>query len=496
MSPKKKRQLTQGTGRRYVSTRPKLQVAPVRRTPPPPSYAEKSLRKHISRFGLSERFHDDFEKAFELYMGPGSIQKQGDRNILVMDEVEDDFPGFQEWFYFDYVLQSKDHIIDLFAQEMGPQLGEAQRQILEDWLATNRQRLLETQSVEPGIGETVQDLLSGEVFQLNDISFSYAASRWSIALARSLLTEGRWAMTGSGMLLTPLEKPSLLKAAKNLWAEYKAEHPQASLDEFYRDHSLDLRRAALEIQEKQGRPQTVMTGEGHPAISARAEYSIKGDTREIESVLDRAEEFVYQNEQRGGEFSGSLYYIWLLRGRSRLPEAPVDQQSSGGIKFSGSWTAGPGQPDFRTLGDLYVGRESIVLLCLSRERLEAGKQLLGEMLGTKIQHQQDYFEELEQTPEDLDQEYEDEIDTDEFEVEELDAEARQVEEELIERTTLRWLDTPDAKGVTPRQAAQTAEGREELQETLKAIEFIGQRALKSGKRPPMRLDIIRRELGL
>jgi len=87
-----------------------------------------------------------------------------------MLDVEDpEFPGFQEWFYFDYVLQSKDRIIDLFAQESGPQLNEAQRQILGEWLATNRLRLFETQEVEPGVGETLQDLLSGEVFHLDNL---------------------------------------------------------------------------------------------------------------------------------------------------------------------------------------------------------------------------------------------------------------------------------------------------------------------------------------
>ncbi len=73
MSPKKKRQVPQGTGKRYLSNRPKPQAAPLRRTPPPPSYVEKTLRKRIGQFGLSERFRDDFEQAFEQYMGPGAI---------------------------------------------------------------------------------------------------------------------------------------------------------------------------------------------------------------------------------------------------------------------------------------------------------------------------------------------------------------------------------------------------------------------------------------
>jgi len=247
-----------------------------------------------------------------------------------------------------------------------------------------------------------------------------------------------------------------------------------------------------------------MTGEGHRAISSRADFIIKGNPREVENALDDAEEFVFENEQVEEEFSGSLHYIWLLRGRSWMPEAPENQASSEGLMLFGSWTAGPGEPDFRTLGDLFLGRGDLTLLCLSRERLEAGKQLLGDLLGKKIQHQQDHFEDLREHLDELDQEDEDyelgeeEIPalSEEFEDEELSAEARFVKEEMIECITMRWLDTPDKKGITPRQAAQTPEGREELRETMKVMEFLGEQALKTGKRPPMRLDIICKELGL
>jgi hypothetical protein len=136
--------------------------------------------------------------------------------------------------------------------------------------------------------------------------------------------------------------------------------------------------------------------------------------------------------------------------------------------------------------------------------LEAGKQLLSEVLGTKIKHRYGHFEDLRKDLDELDQEYEDSesgqerlpILSDEFENVELNSEAKLVEEEMIERMTRRWLDTPDAKGITPRQAAQTVNGREELKETMKVMEFIEEQALKSGKKPPIRLDIIRKELGL
>jgi hypothetical protein len=499
MSPKKKRQVSKGTGKRYTSIKAKPETAPVRRTPPSPSYTEKTLRNRISRFGLSERFKDDFEQAFEQYLGPGAIQKHGGQKILVLDEHETEFPGFQEWFYFDYVLSSGDRIIDLFAKEVGLQLPVNQRKMLGDWLATNRLRLLETIEVEPGIGETMQDLLSGKILHMNDISYSYHGSRWIIFLARPLLTEGRWHFTGSGTMLTPFEKPRILKVAKALWAAYQENHPQANLLDFYRDHSLDLRLAAKEILEEGDKQKALYTSEGHLAISARAEFILKEDQHEVEMALDEAEEFVFVNEDEEGEFSGCLHYLWLLRGRSSVPEAPEEQMPSGGLKLSGSWIAGPGRPDFRTLGDLYLCWEDLTLSCMSRERLEAGKELLKEILDSRIQHEQDQFQDLreswgESSWEDEDDELEVDWGEEENEINENEAEI--VGEEMIERMTRRWLDTPDKRGITPRQAAQTPEGREELREKMKALEFLEDQASKSGKNPPMRLDIIREELGL
>jgi hypothetical protein len=495
VSRKKKRKVSKGTGKRYTSNKPKPQAKRVLRTPPPPSYAEESLRNRISRFGLSKRFMDDFEIAFEQYMGPEAIRKEGGRKILVLDEDDPAFSGFQEWFYFDYVLTSGDRMIDLFAKEAGPKLSAAQKKLLEDWMATNRLRLLETQSVEPGIGETMQDLLSGEILPMNDISFSYHGTRWSIFLARPLLTEGRWHFTGSGVMLTPLDKRRILKVATELRAGYQVKHPQAGLLDFYRDHSLDLLRAAKEVQKERSNPKALFTAEGHPAISARAEFALRGDPLEVESALDEAEEIVFVNEQEGGEFSGCLHYIWLLRGRSCVPEAPEDRAPTDGLILSTNWTAGPGEPDFRKLGDLYLCWKDLTLSCMSRERLKAGKELLMQILSKRIKHRQDHFRDLRASRDQVDRE-EAELYEEDFEEEDLEPEAEVVEEEMIERLTRRWLDTPNRDGITPRQAAQTPEGLEDLREGMKAIEFLEEEALRSGRKPPMRLDIIRKELGL
>jgi hypothetical protein len=71
-----------------------------------------------------------------------------------------------------------------------------------------------------------------------------------------------------------------------------------------------------------------------------------------------------------------------------------------------------------------------------------------------------------------------------------------VEKDLAKRRTRAWLDTPDKDGLTPHQAAQTTEGRAKLQEHMKLLEFIHDQALKAGSKPPLIIEIIRKELGL
>lgn len=430
-------------------------------------------------------------------MGPDAYLKQGDKKILMLDDDESVFRGFQEWYYFDYVLQSGDHIIDLFAKEAGPKLPEAQRLMLADWIASNRLRLLETLSIEPGIGETMQDLLSGETLYMKDISFSYHGLRWSVFLGRTILTEGRLHFTGSGRILNPFEKPEILAIAQELWADYQKKHPQADLLEFYRDHSLDLLRAEKEIVENRNKPKTLLTTEGHLAITAKAEFDIRGDPRKIVSTLDKAEEFVFAGELESEDYPDCLHYVWLLRGSSFIKTASPDKRPINGLILSSSWTAGPGEPDFRTLGDLYLCWEELALSCLSRERLEAGKELLEKKLGGKIKHRRDHIQDLGDYR--VSREWDDEMDeSDELdgEGEEVNPEFEIIEEEMKERLTRRWLDTPDEHGITPRQAVQTPEGRKEIIEKIRYMEFLEDNALKSGKKPPMRLDIIRNELGL
>jgi hypothetical protein len=487
MSKKEKRKISKGTGKRYESSKPRPLTEPAPRVrPPEPTYAEKVLRKRIPEFAYhGERFRDDFQRALEYYFE----QKPSESTPLTFDESE--LPGFQEWYFFDYVTHSGKRIIDLFAEEVGPRLNNDQRAMLEDWLVWNRARLLEFQEVRPGIGVIVQDLLSEEVFEVNDISASYTASRWEIGLLRPIRSAGRVSFTGSAMLLPPREKEGILKTARKLWKIYSTKYPQASLSDFYRDNSLALGLACKRAQEEAAEPPTPFSAEGHELVLSRARYHLRAEAAEIEAALDATEEFI--NAGPSEEHPDALHYNWIQRGRSHVPKASRKFKKHS-VMLRTEWTQGAGQPSYLNLGDMSLAETWLELECVSRERLKAGKALLESTLGARIKHIRDHFDDWDLALEKSDtQPVRPRRKMSRREAKELE----NLDKEMIRRFTKDWLDQPTMDGkLTPRQAAKTPKGRKRVIEALKQIEYINDQRAQNGQSPTMDADLIRRELGL
>jgi hypothetical protein len=73
-----------------------------------------------------------------------------------------------------------------------------------------------------------------------------------------------------------------------------------------------------------------------------------------------------------------------------------------------------------------------------------------------------------------------------------------LDKEMLHRFTVNWLDQPSVDGqqLTPRQAAQSPQGREKVIEVLKQIEYINDQRAQDGEGPTLDEEYIRRELGL
>jgi hypothetical protein len=293
-----------------------------------------------------------------------------------------------------------------------------------------------------------------------------------------LLTEGRLNFTGSMMPLSPLQKPALLDCARGLLENYQVEDPQASLDDFYRDHSLDLLRCQAEILNAP--PPSVYTPEGHPIVPCTARYTVT-HPRAVEDLLDEAEEFVYAGPAEEDETA--LAYVWLLTGRSHVPEVPVAK----GIIQKTEWMSELGESSHRSLGDVRLWPGKLELLCLSRERLAAGKALLSQIVGLLIRHVGDEYRDLEDmiaSAESL---------PSSSPVPEIDpALERRMQDTLLEK----WLDTPAGSlgDRSPRQAARDPAMREAVEELFKALEYIAEQRRRDGK-PYFDVADVRRKLG-
>jgi hypothetical protein len=336
------------------------------------------------------------------------------------------------------------------------------------------------------VGEVAKDMLNGQLFTLNDISFSYAAKQWNIALARTLLTQGRWHFTGAGRLISPLYKGQVAEPVQALWQTYQEQHPQATLDDFYRDHSLDIHKMVAEGQ-RQPLYQAYVTNEGHPLIEAVAEYHVH-DLDAVLDLLDEAEEFNDAGPEE--DDPETEHYNWLQRGRSYVE--PLSAMPERALILKSEWTTGPGQPSFLSLGDLTVGPAWLKLECMSRQRLSAGRALLEQLLGDLITHQRDRFTEMK-----LNQGSRAPRPATNIPAKPLSLIDKKMQKEMFVQQTEEWLNNsiPILGNLSPRQAVKTAEGQAQVEELLKTMEYLEAERRAEG-RPYFNTRAIRRELGL
>ncbi|MBS1254076.1 MAG: hypothetical protein MAG451_03132 [Anaerolineales bacterium] len=448
-----------------------------RRQPPETiDEAERRLQDEIQGFAHQGRFREDFERGLARYFGQEVLESR----TLSIDETE--LPGFQEWYFFDYVTSSGETIIDSFARKVGPRLSKMEQELLEKWRQWNRYRLFEVQKVMPGTGVLVEDLLSGETLEVHDRSASRSLTRWQIFLARPLYTD-RLHFTGAGIPLPPARKEAVLAYSRQLLADFKAQHPDATLDEFYQQHGVDIYHAMRRIATE--RP-VVITSEGHEIEPSTAYYDV-ADSEAVFEQLEQTEEFHYAGPS--AEDADALHFNWLLRGRSHVPEQPKPESEALELQAA-QWTPGPGGPRYRSLGDVTSWQNRLELSCMSRARLEAGKELLETVLGRLIRHRRDKTESM-----------------DDFLASEPEeppvretippAEAEALVKEIFEEQYKQWVDKPIPAlgGKTPREAVRDPEGRAQVVEILKSIEYTEEKRREAGE-PWFDVNQIRRDLDL
>lgn len=438
-----------GSGRKYKKCCLGKEAVPQ----PRPSGAEARLRERLLEYAQRALPYGEFERALSIFW-KGRFDPR--KRLLTLEEEEG--PAFLEWLVYDYRLKTGRTVVEQFLIEQGNRLPPEERAILQEWQDT-AVSLYEVTAVEPGVGLALQDVFSGKVFQVRDIRGSQRSAKWDLLAARLIRVHGIPELAGTAFRFPPSEKEEILRFVRKRYEAYQRAHPEASFRDFLKAEGLVFREFAEGYRD---RPlPTFLTYEGHPLIFAKGIYELK-DPRRVIRALREAEDF--DKEEGEGE---AVRFTWLRLGPSEALVEEAQELPERGVQVGGHLIPGHGAKPIPSLGQITLSRNRLTLECLSRERLGWGKRRLETLLGDAIAFKADLFESVERRLEQAPP----------FEKgEEAPEVPPKVEAEILAdflyNHYTRWLETPlpALDGFTPRQAAQSPERREKLEQLLREME--------------------------
>ena len=439
---------------------------------------EKSLRDKMLEYHDQERFDWDAEQALDQwYASYGTNFKS----------KPDDDVRFAVWFIHDYKLSYGKTLLELFYDERRHTLDGLETEILMGWMGTCL-GVYEVNRVEEGSGVGLTELFTGEKCFAYDVSASRSLVKWDIILARVTNVGDLCGLEGAGLVYSSAEKETLIRFGEELFRQYRKSRPDASWREFMKEEGIRF-NASLGVVKKRFKEMKVLTAEGDEVVFSRAVYRVK-DFGGVSAGLERLEELLRVDETGVDSRAGEAHYKWVT---------PMEE---GGRKAEGGGRGGivlstdlkdPHGDSLRSLGDIILTWEELTIECLSRQRLEKGKQLLQEALGDSIEHLYSGHQEVGEVLEEREAEKEHRGETKDDGI--PPEVSRQILVDSLEDHYGKWVDTPipALNGVTPREASRTREGRALLEELLKTLENVELRRWKK-EGVGYQVDKIRREL--
>ena len=409
-----------GSGKKYkkchLESDEKAQAAPVRSIEEgrarggTPEVTE--LRRLLLDFTAQNIRKREMEEAMITFLGsepPSAAEKEGLSGAVL------------DWLAHDYVVPRLGHpMIEEFLKHSPGGLSLRQRKILEGW-SRSRFSIFEVQEVRKEAGVQVKDLLAGGEVFVNDVSTSQWAARRDAILARLEEFDGRHNFTA-----IVLHIPRDVVAPLIEWANSAKRRSGLDWARFLRVNSHKLRRELWRLANA-AEPPVVVSPEGDEVEFSSARYAIL-DEKAVRSALDRSKAFTRD------AYPDS--YGWL----DEVEHAPGERRAYGSVKIDGG---------------------KLTLACISRERLERGKELLADLAGAHLRHLGDDFRTVEDAT--LDSGKAPEV-------------PRELELEIVRQALAqhyqKWLDMrlPALDGKTPREAARTPQGRPKLINLLKLLE--------------------------
>ncbi len=438
---------------------------------------ERALFERLMSHAGSNRYREEFLRASALYWGTQPVAP-----LVLPDYAMEDQGEFPAWYINDYVTVSGRTILEEFHDKRAQYLSKDERALLEAH-GKSYSGIYEVLEVRPGRGFRLKELITGREIDVEETKASRSLVKWDLCIMRLYRLQEKTRAIGSVQVLGRDLKEELIhfltselkRSSKNdgaaEWAAWRKEKPYLVLH-FIKN-----------LPEK--RPHLV-TEEHHPIVISKAHFELR-DRKAAVEALNGEYDFSETEAARKGE----VKFDWLKRGVSRKWDEAEAAQDLRAVIMKSSLVHPTGKMEWVVLGTITITDKSLVLECVSKDRLTRGKERLKEVLKENIRHKADSFEDLEKALERI--EPQDNKTRDEH----TPAPDRSFMESLMQKTYRKWVDQriPALNNMTPREAVRSQGDRGKVVELLKGIENVEERKKRDGL-PYVDVNMIREELNL
>ncbi len=345
---------------------------------------------------------------------------------------------FYLWFPLDALAQaipSDRTVAAKFLKEEGHNLDGITRRYIEA-ARLEPFSYWQVESVSPGAGVLLKDMVTGEERSVADLSISRSAAQWDIFFAQVVGLEGLYILNGMG--LYPLA-PARFRQGIDGFADGIRKRVGQKPDRLsLLRHQTEFVNHYLSCVEEMLNPKLpeLRNMDGDKLVMAKSRYSFAPDRRADVIQAIRALRDLHEEDRR----DGADRFVWMAMPKST------------------------GHKDKVVKGSAAVGPDWLESECNSEARDKALRRRLLKTLGALLTHESTNLqpfhpEKAARKPPNSEGEKSGAID-----LSTLSAEDRQRFDAVFEQQYMSWLDTevPMLGGKTPRQTARTAHGKAQV----------------------------------
>jgi len=434
-----------GSGKKYKKCCGKPGSA-ARGLPHTPADRESAIGK-LEAF-IEERYGEDDEYAAAEFW-----DHFADREAeLPPDMLDMSYAAYDTWFAFDCLIDGKTRVIDELLAHV--ELTPGERGFLEAMRRTTM-RLYEVTDIVPGSSITLRDLVEGDVVTVAERTASRTLSRGDCFAARVIARgcSGRPEIERGLFPIALLVRDALIDEIKEHRKQFLRDEPGRSIDGCYRELPPVFHATWLGSIFEPAIPELTNT-DGEPMVMTRVSFHVT-DRAGLERALDGA-------EAAGLARAGDLAWAW-------------DGKNASGADVS--------------LGTLKLEGDLLGVEVNSAVRGTLARELIERIAGAAVRHRATTHEDLHQklveavTARALGKEPAEPAEPKGSPVA-IDPEiADAIVAQHYSRHYRAWVDepVPALGGRTPREAAKLADLKPRVEELIRGIEGMYERALKEGQ---------------